>query len=46
VYDPEQHYQEVRGKWGGLSITGPDGKEQPAPPPPPARKKKAPPPLK
>jgi outer membrane protein len=44
VYDPEQHYQEVRDKWGGLSITGPDGKQL-APPPPPARKK-APPPLK
>jgi outer membrane protein len=45
VYDPEQHYQEVRGKWGGLSITGPDGKQLTPPPPPPARKK-APPPLK
>jgi outer membrane protein len=45
VYDPEQHYQEVRNKWFDLSIIGPDGKEQPAPPPPPARKK-APPPLK
>jgi outer membrane protein len=45
VYDPEQHYQEVRDKWFDLSIIGPDGKAQPAPPPPPARKK-APPPLK
>jgi len=45
VYDPEQHYQEVRDKWFDLSIIGPDGKEQPAPPPPPARKR-APPPLK
>lgn len=44
VYDPEQHYQEVRGKWGGVSI-GNDGNPQPQPPPPPARKK-APPPLR
>ena len=43
VYDPEQHYQEVRDKWFDLSIIGPDGKQ--LPPPPPARKK-APPPLK
>jgi outer membrane protein len=45
VYDPEQHYQEVRDKWFDLSIIGPDGKQQPAPPPPPALKK-APPPLR
>ncbi len=45
VYDPEQHYQEVRNKWFDLSIVGPDGKEHTPPPPPPARKK-APPPLK
>src|SRR6185437_16250438 len=43
VYDPEQHYQEVRDKWFDLSIIGPDGKAQPAPPPPPARKKAPPP---
>ena len=42
VYDPEQHYQEVRNKWFDLSITGPDGKQLPPPPP----QKKAPPPLK
>jgi outer membrane protein len=46
VYDPEQHYQEVRDKWGGLSITGPGGKPKAAPPPPPARKKAPPPPRK
>jgi outer membrane protein len=45
VYDPEQHYQEVRDKWFDLSIIGPDGKQQKLLPPPPARKK-APPPLK
>jgi outer membrane protein len=45
VYDPEQHYQEVRDKWFDLSIVGPDGKEQKLPPPPPARKR-PPPPLK
>src|SRR5262245_51761113 len=44
VYDPEQHYQEVRNKWGGLSISnGPEGNQ---PPPPPPARKKAPPPLK
>jgi outer membrane protein len=46
VYDPEQHYQQVRDKWGGLSITGPNGKQEKPPPPPAASKKKAPPPLK
>ncbi len=45
VYDPEQHYQEVRDKWFDLSIIGPDGKQEKLLPPPPARKK-APPPLK
>jgi outer membrane protein len=43
VYDPEQHYQEVRNKWFDISITRPDGKQAPSPPSP---KKKAPPPLK
>jgi outer membrane protein len=42
VYDPEQHYQEVRDKWFDLSIIGPDGKQQPAPPPPPPLKKAPP----
>jgi outer membrane protein len=43
VYDPEQHYQEVRNKWFDISITRPDGKQAPSPAPP---KKKPPPPLK
>jgi outer membrane protein len=25
VYDPEVHYNEVRRKWFGISITRPDG---------------------
>jgi outer membrane protein len=45
VYDPEQHYQEVRNKWFDLSIVGPDGKPLAAPAAPPARKR-PPPPLK
>jgi outer membrane protein len=45
VYDPEQHYQEVRDKWFDLSIIRADGKQETLPPPPPARKK-PPPPLK
>lgn len=28
VYDPEQHYFEVRRKWWGLSITHEDGREE------------------
>jgi outer membrane protein len=39
VYDPEQHYQEVRDKWFDLSITHGDGKQETMVPP-----KKAPPP--
>jgi outer membrane protein len=46
VYDPEQHYQEVRNKWFDISITRADGKQETLPPPPPARKKAPPPPLK
>jgi outer membrane protein len=45
VYDPEQHYQEVRNKWFDLSITHHDGKTEVLPPPPPGAKK-APPPVK
>jgi outer membrane protein len=45
VYDPEQHYQEVRDKWFDLSIIRPDGQQEKLLPPPPARKK-PPPPLK
>jgi outer membrane protein len=39
IYDPEQHYQEVRDKWFDLSITHSDGKQETMVPP-----KKAPPP--
>jgi outer membrane protein len=46
VYDPEQHYQEVRNKWFDISITRADGKQETLPSPPPARKKVPPPPLK
>jgi outer membrane protein len=28
VYDPEAHYNEVRRKWGGLSITYADGRQE------------------
>jgi outer membrane protein len=42
VYDPEQHYQEVRNKWFDLSITR--GDQPPPPPPPPAAKRSKPPP--
>jgi outer membrane protein len=40
VYDPEQHYQEVRDKWFDLSIIHSDGKLENVPP------QKAPPPKK
>jgi outer membrane protein len=39
VYDPEQHYREVRNKWFDISITRPDGKQETlAPPPPPPKR--------
>jgi outer membrane protein len=44
VYDPEQHYQEVRDKWFDISIIRDN--DVPPPPPPPERKKVPPPPLK
>ena len=28
VYDPEAHYHEVRGKWGGISITHTDARRE------------------
>jgi outer membrane protein len=28
VYDPEQHYQEVRSKWFDIQITHPDGRKE------------------
>jgi hypothetical protein len=46
VYDPDQHYQEVRRKWFDISITHGDGKQEkletPSGPPPPTAKKAAP----
>ena len=41
IYDPEQHYQEVRDKWFDLSITHADGTHETMAPP-----KKTPPPPK
>jgi outer membrane protein len=35
VYDPEQHYQEVRRKWFDMSITHGDGRTESLSPPPP-----------
>ncbi len=43
VYDPEQHYQEVRNKWFDLSIIHSDGHREALEAPP---TEKAPPPLK
>jgi outer membrane protein len=43
VYDPEQHYNEVRRKWLDISITHDDGRTEtltPAPPQPPPPKAK------
>ena len=39
VYDPEQHYREVRNKWFDISITHGDGRREvlPPPQPPPAK---------
>ena len=37
VYDPEQHYQEVRNKWFDISITHSDGRTEAMPPPPPPK---------
>ena len=43
IYDPEQHYQEVRRKWFDISITHGDGRREVVPPPPiPDRKKPKP----
>jgi outer membrane protein len=39
VYDPEQHYREVRNKWFDISITRADGKQESLPPPPPPPKR-------
>jgi outer membrane protein len=37
VYDPEQHYREVRNKWFDISITHHDGREEALPPPAPPK---------
>jgi outer membrane protein len=37
VYDPEQHYREVRNKWFDIFITHPDGRKEALPPPPPVK---------
>ena len=42
VYDPEQHYKEVRNKWFDIDITTPDGKTEKLPPPPPPNEKAPP----
>ena len=40
VYDPEQHYREVRSKWFDITITHGDGRREVLPPPePPAARK-------
>jgi outer membrane protein len=43
VYDPEQHYNEVRRKWFDITITPGEERHVPVPPPPPGKK---PPPTK
>ncbi len=43
VYDPEQHYNEVRRKWFDITITPGEQRHVPVPPPPPGKK---PPPTK
>jgi outer membrane protein len=43
VYDPEQHYTQVRNKWFDISITHGDGRTETLPPPPPPPPRKTPP---
>ena len=38
VYDPEQHYNEVRRKWFDITITPAEQRHVPVPAPPPGRK--------
>jgi outer membrane protein len=38
VYDPEQHYNEVRRKWFDITITPGEQRHVPVPPPPPGKK--------
>jgi outer membrane protein len=40
IYDPEQHYQEVRREWFDISITHGDGRREVLPPPPIVERKK------
>ena len=40
VYDPEEHYREVRGKWFDISITHGDCRREVLPPPPVQERKK------
>jgi len=42
VYDPEQHYREVRNKWFDISITHGDGRREVLPPPEPQPRKSPP----
>jgi outer membrane protein len=42
VYDPEQHYGQVRNKWFDISITHGDGRTETIQPPPPPPPRKAP----
>jgi outer membrane protein len=42
VYDPEQHYKQVRNKWFDTTITHGDGRTETLPPPPPERRKSKP----
>jgi outer membrane protein len=37
VYDPEQHYNEVRRKWFDITITPAEQRHVPVPPPPPGK---------
>ena len=42
VYDPEQHYREVRSKWFDTTITHGDGRREVLPPPEPQPRKSPP----
>ena len=42
VYDPEQHYREVRNKWFDTTITHGDGRREVLPPPEPQPRKSPP----
>jgi outer membrane protein len=40
VYDPEEHYRQVRNKWFDTTITHTDGRTEAIPPPPPPERRK------